>query len=118
MIRIVGSASQPGFCQPLGTPSDYANDSLVCFMAKPPLCTGVNAVSMTADFSILSRRHRWLSFGCFCASFLLLALGVWHLDRQQTDAHRARVTVLAGDTAQAVQSRMSRLMSATYLLSA
>ena len=87
-------------------------------MAKPPLCTGVNAVSMTADFSALSRRHRWLAFGCFCASFLLLALGVWHLDRQQTDAHRARVTVLAGDTAQAVQSRMSRLMSATYLLSA
>lgn len=73
---------------------------------------------VTADWPAISRQHRWIALCSFLACFLVLSAVVWQLESRQTDAHRARVSVLAGDHAQAVESHVSRLMSATYLMAA
>ncbi len=73
---------------------------------------------MTQDLRALARRHGWIALTVFLVSSVVLGGLTWLLEARRVEAHRATVTVLAGDNAQALESRMERLMSATYLLSA
>lgn len=73
---------------------------------------------MTAALRALARRHGWIALTVFLISSVVLGGLTWLLEARRIEAHRATVLVLAGDNAQALESRMERLMSATYLLSA
>lgn len=51
-----------------------------------------------------------------CAS--LLSMVSWQLENRRIEAERARALAIASDNAQTAESRLQRLMSATYLLAA
>jgi diguanylate cyclase (GGDEF)-like protein/PAS domain S-box-containing protein len=73
---------------------------------------------MTETLRALARRHGWMALTVFLVSGLVLGGFAWRAEMQRIDAHRAEARLLAGDVAQALENRMERLMSATYLMAA
>lgn len=64
------------------------------------------------------QRHRGLTATVFALCLALSGTLVWWLDTERVAAQRATTLALASDQAQSIESRIQRLMSATYLLAA
>jgi PAS domain S-box-containing protein len=70
------------------------------------------------SFEQTLQRHRGLTTTVFVLCLLLSGALVWWLDTERVATQRATTLALASDQAQSVESRIQRLMSATYLLAA
>ncbi|WP_208300198.1 EAL domain-containing protein [Aquabacterium sp. A08] len=64
------------------------------------------------------RTQRLTALLVFCLSLGALSSLSWWLEQRRSEAQRATILTVAGDQAQAIESRIQRLMSATYLLAA
>jgi diguanylate cyclase (GGDEF)-like protein/PAS domain S-box-containing protein len=65
-----------------------------------------------------ARLHRMTALLVFVVTLLALGSLSWQLEQRRSEAQRATILTVAGDQAQAIESRIQRLMSATYLLAA
>jgi len=63
-----------------------------------------------------ARRHRVIALLVFAFSLLALGSWSWVFEQRRSEAQRATLLTFAGDQAQAIESRLQRLLSATYLL--
>ncbi|GAB3183074.1 bifunctional diguanylate cyclase/phosphodiesterase [Hydrogenophaga aquatica] len=65
-----------------------------------------------------SRQHWALAGLVFLSCALLFAYLIWHTEQRRSSVQRATALSIATEQAQVIESRIQRLMSATYLLAA